>query len=139
MFSFLKRPVLPAVHQRHVAFVQPTTRFAAWANKISKRDGGPRYDPSADTTIALLIPEFEDAREAVSWVLKVHGPVLLLEFFSGWASDEVDWPSPTSIVLIDWLRIDVCSQVFDAGSGKLKIDRSQDLCAEWADWLAGDG
>ena len=139
MFSFLKRPRLPAVTNRMVAVMRPGPRYVIWANKLSKRLGEPRIDVDQYEGIALLIPDSDDLNEAAAEAMRLYGPAVLLELFMSWTQDTASWPNPQDITLTDWLRIDVQSQVYDAGSGGLKIDRSDDLLKSWMEWAeSGD-
>ena len=99
---------------RNVAIVRPEQPFLDWLNGLSE------YAPleleleqlQQDCT-ALLIPQFEDEDEAVTFVCKLWDPLFEAEL-GDWTDDRVLWPQGRSIeMFMEWFSIEIHTTLVD--------------------------
>lgn len=99
---------------RFVAIVRPEQRFLDWLNGIAE------YAPlelsleqvQQDCT-ALLVPQFEDEDEAVSFVCKLWDQLFESEL-QDWTDNRALWPQGRSIeMFMEWFSVDIHTTVVD--------------------------
>lgn len=101
------------VIDRNVAVIKPTQAFLEWLNKLPENDVQLALDNlRADCTV-LLIPEFEEPEEAVSYIDDMYEQIFEAELGS-WCSDQALWPRDRNLKTFwEWFEVEVHTMVVD--------------------------
>ena len=98
---------------RNVAVIKPRLPFAEWLNALPENDIQLGLDNlRADCTV-LLIPEFEEPEQAISYVDELHEQIFEAELGS-WCDDRRLWPQQRNLKTFwEWFEVEIHTMVVD--------------------------
>lgn len=99
---------------RSVAVIKPKAPFLAWLNAVPGND---MIDLSLDALrsdcTALLLPEFDEPEDAISYIDEIFEQVFRMELAS-WYEDDALWPADRSLKTFwEWFDVEVHSMLLD--------------------------
>lgn len=99
---------------RAVAVIKPKQPFADWLNAVPDNDMELSLDSlRADCTV-ILIPEFDEPEEGVSYIDEIFEQLFAMEL-SSWYDDPSVWPPVRSLKTFwEWFDVEIHSTLIDS-------------------------
>lgn len=107
---------------RQIAIVKPKDPYVTWINSLSNIYEPATIESLKNDCTALLVPHFEGKEDLLKFIKNIYQQIVEMELES-WSTDKNVWPANLNYSLFqDWFEIEVHSEVFDFGEGRIEID-----------------
>ncbi|GGY25014.1 hypothetical protein [Paludibacterium paludis] len=105
---------------RSVAVIKPRAPFLEWLNAVPGNDTDLSLDSLRSDCTVILMPEFTDPEEGVSYIDDIYDQLFRMELAS-WYEDEALWPAERSLKTFwEWFDVEIHSTLIDSVEGDLR-------------------
>jgi len=98
---------------RHLAVIKPRQPFLDWLRTTPGYEVDLTLDQLRLDCTSLLIPEFEEAEDAIAYIDEIANQIFEAEL-SGWVDDAETWPQNRTLKMFwEWFEVEIHSTVVD--------------------------